>query len=521
MLQNIRMIAVIALAAGLMWRCNGERVTQSQTETTGPSLGKLAAAHVVASQAVVMVNLSRDGAPVSGARVEFSRSIAGRAASYQWSGMTDEMGRARVEIASDDVTGYYRARAWQADSEVGSWSSIPINGGYEVMLNLPIGGKARVTGSAEIPMGDKSGAVNGLTLTATYKNLGYTFEFGIDNSVVVTTSDEVVKNGSYLQRGQNVDVTIGEYVFHCTYDGTHFAIVGLGESDKPGEDAKDDKSSDDAKDDKANNDNEDGKSENLDLGEYSEFSHGGIARYYLFHKPRDLPANAPLVFMLHGYGGNPDHLQAYSNLNSTADSNGFAVVYPLGTEDRDSMRYWNSQLNISVGKGRDTDDTGFLSSLARFLQAEHHLNPEKTFVAGISNGGMMAYVLGMAAPDVFKGVASIIGTMTGDAWRNRIPVPFPLLQLSGVDDEVIPIHGWGGGPGMDTIIAYWSDQNSCLTTETIAINSDNTLYRHRDCNANVEIWYYKIANFGHEWPYAGNSAGVNGNQIIWDFFSRF
>ena len=36
-----------------------------------------------------------------------------------------------------------------------------------------------------------------------------------------------------------------------------------------------------------------------------------------------------------------------------------------------------------------------------------------------------------------------------------------------------------------------------------------------------EIWYYKITNFGHEWPYADNSAGVDGNQIIWDFFSRF
>ena len=510
MLQNIRLIAVIALAAGPMWHCNGERVTQSQIETIGPPLGKLTARDR-ASQAVVMVNMSRDGAPVSGARVEFSRSIAGRAASYQWSGMTDEMGRARVEIAADDVTGYYRARAWRADSAIGSWSSIPINGGYEVMLNLPIGGKARVTESAEIPMGDKSGSVHGLTLSATYKNLGYTFEFGIDKSVVVTTSDAVAKNGSYLQSGQNVDVAIGESVIHCTYDGTHFAIVGLGESDKSGDKSDDGKSSDD----------KDGKSENLDLGEYSEFSHGGIARYYLFYKPRDLPANAPLLFMLHGYGGNPDDLQAYSNLNSTADANGFAVVYPLGTVDRDSMRYWNSQLNIDVGKGRDTDDTGFLSSLARFLQAEHHLNPEKTFVAGISNGGMMAYVLGMAAPDVFKGVASIIGAMTRDAWENRIPTRFPLLQLSGVDDEVIPISGWGGAPGMDTIIAYWRDQNSCLTTETIAINSDNTLHRHRDCNADVEIWYYKIANFGHEWPHADNSAGVDGNRIIWDFFRRF
>ena len=504
MLENIRIIAVIALAAGLMWCCGGERVTQSLTETTGPPLGKLTARDR-ASQAVVVVNLSRDGAPVSGARVEFSRAIAGRAASYQWSGMTDEMGQARVEIASANVTGYYRARAWQDGSEVGSWSSIPVNSGYEVMLNLPIGEKARATESSKMPMGDKSGAVNGLTLTATYKNLGYTFDFGMDKSVVLTTSDNVAKNGSYLQSGQNVDVDVGGYVINCTYDGTNFAIVGVGKSDKSRDDSKD------------------GKSEHLDLSEYSEFSYNGIARYYLFHKPRDLPENAPLIFMLHGHGGNPEYLREYSNLNFTADSNGFAVVYPLGSEDYEGTRHWNALLNVS-----NTDDVGFLSSLARFLQVEHHLNSEKTFVAGVSNGGMMAYVLGMEAPNVFKGVASIIGTMSGGAWQNRIPTPFPLLQLSGVNDEIVPIDGglkieggWGGAPGMDLIIDYWSDQNSCLTTETIDINSDNTLYKHRDCNANVEIWYYKITNFGHEWPYADNSAGVDGNQIVWDFFSRF
>ena len=163
MLCRIRSILVLTLAAGLMWHCGGERVTQSQPETTGPPLGKLTArGH--ASQAVVRVNLSQDGAPVSGAKVEFSRSIAGRAASYQWSGMTDENGQAHVEIASDNVTGYYRARAMQNGSEIDSWSSIPINAGYQVMLNLPIGGKARATGSSKMLMGEISiGVITSLT----------------------------------------------------------------------------------------------------------------------------------------------------------------------------------------------------------------------------------------------------------------------------------------------------------------------------------------------------------------------
>ena len=34
---------------------------------------------------------------------------------------------------------------------LGSWSSIPVNGGYEVTVELPVGGKARVTGSSPLP----------------------------------------------------------------------------------------------------------------------------------------------------------------------------------------------------------------------------------------------------------------------------------------------------------------------------------------------------------------------------------
>ena len=141
---------VLMFAIGMVWGCGGEQVMQSQMvegeEQVGRPLSKLAVQTAV-PQAVVVATVLRDGAPVIWAQVAFSRSIAGQAADYQWSGVTDENGRARVEITSDDVTGYYQARASIDGREIGSWSSIPINGGYEVMLDLPIGGRVRVMGS--------------------------------------------------------------------------------------------------------------------------------------------------------------------------------------------------------------------------------------------------------------------------------------------------------------------------------------------------------------------------------------
>ncbi|MCY3684528.1 MAG: transporter substrate-binding domain-containing protein, partial [Gemmatimonadetes bacterium] len=93
--------------------------------------------------AVVVASVREDDAPISGAMVEFARSIAGQAAEYAWSGMTDEEGRVRLEIVGD-ATGYYQARASQDGRVIGVWSSIPINAGDEVMVNLPIGGRAQV-----------------------------------------------------------------------------------------------------------------------------------------------------------------------------------------------------------------------------------------------------------------------------------------------------------------------------------------------------------------------------------------
>ena len=67
-MNHIRSIVIITLAAGMIWNCGGERMTQSEVgteEQVARPLSKLAVAHHKA-QAVAMVYLHRDDAPVSG-----------------------------------------------------------------------------------------------------------------------------------------------------------------------------------------------------------------------------------------------------------------------------------------------------------------------------------------------------------------------------------------------------------------------------------------------------------------------
>ena len=254
------------------------------------------------------------------------------------------------------------------------------------------------------------------------------------------------------------------------------------------------------------------------------FEHDGVTRHYLYHAPPDLPANAPLVFFLHGHGGNAGETQAWVGLDGVADANGFAVVYPQGSGNYEGTPYWNAHTFPGVD-----DDIGFLSALARSLQSEHGLDPERTFTAGFSNGGMMSYLLAMEAPSVFRGAASVVGAAWGSAWedRERASTGFPLLQISGLDDAVVPVDGIvdpSGGPGApahDEIVAYWSERNGCATVETDTLNTNTTRIRHVDCADGNEVWYYRVDNFGHEWPTVDGSAGFAGAEAIWEFFGRF
>ena len=260
-----------------------------------------------------------------------------------------------------------------------------------------------------------------------------------------------------------------------------------------------------------------------DTGAFLTFEHDGVTRHYLFHTPPDLPANAPLVFFLHGHGGNAGETRAWVGLDRVADANGFAVVYPQGSGDYSGTPYWNAHTFPGV-----TDDIGFLSALARSLQSEHGLDPERTFAAGFSNGGMMSYLLAMEAPGVFRGAASVVGAPWGSAWEDReSAAAFPLLQVSGLDDTVVPVDGivdasgGVGAPALDDVIAYWSQRNGCSTVETDILNANTVRRRHVDCADGNEVWYYRIDNFGHEWPTVGGSPGFAGAEAIWEFFGRF
>jgi polyhydroxybutyrate depolymerase len=164
------------------------------------------------------------------------------------------------------------------------------------------------------------------------------------------------------------------------------------------------------------------------------FDYGGQMREYFLYLPDSLDSNAPLVFVMHGYGGTANSIYNYSKMNDVADEHGFAVCYPQGSSDQYNNNFWN--VGYAFHDNQSVDDVGFLTSLADYLQIEFNLSADNSFSTGMSNGGDMSYMLACQAHDSFKAIAPVAGCMLESIYESCDSVPVPVLEIHGTDDDV-------------------------------------------------------------------------------------
>src|SRR5262249_27387325 len=131
---------------------------------------------------------------------------------------------------------------------------------------------------------------------------------------------------------------------------------------------------------------------------------GGLRRRYLLHEPsgRDPRKPAPLILMLHGGGGTPEHAGDH-RIAEAADSEGYLVAYPEGID-----RGWNDGRGIH---GRTHDDVGFPSALIDELVKAKNVDPKRVYSTGISNGGFMSFTLACRIPEKLAAIAPVAGSM--------------------------------------------------------------------------------------------------------------
>ena len=253
----------------------------------------------------------------------------------------------------------------------------------------------------------------------------------------------------------------------------------------------------------------------------------GIERTYKLYLPANIQPNAPLIFVLHGYGGsfNLDD----KGFNEAAERHGFAVCYPQGSKDGRGKNCWNVGYPFQADMG--VDDISFLCKLAKKLQKEHHLSHKNTFCTGMSNGGEMCYLLAYDRQSTFKAVAPIAGlTMEWMPKAYTRTRPIPLFEIHGTEDrtsewtgDLENKGGWGAYIAVPDAIDYWVKRNGCQreVTEKLPLkNADsNQVISHKyvDAKGGNDVWLYEIVGGGHTW----GIKDLDTAEEIWKFFSTF
>ncbi len=229
----------------------------------------------------------------------------------------------------------------------------------------------------------------------------------------------------------------------------------------------------------------------------------------------------PMVLLFHGFTNNIAKMYSDAQMEAIADANNFIFVIPQGLG---ALAGWN----IGLSFGGNADDIGFIRSLIDKISTQYTINANRIYASGFSNGGFFSYRLACELSDKIAAIASVAGSMnpnwiSGSSATCKPKHPTPIMQITGTNDNVIPIAGGNGGSPLKNVFNYWIDFNNTSTTPVNTnINSvtKRSVYGNGDKGSVVE--FIEIGGRGHEWP-TTSSAGLRENASIriWEFFSKY
>ena len=254
----------------------------------------------------------------------------------------------------------------------------------------------------------------------------------------------------------------------------------------------------------------------------------GLTRTYHLYIPDNLPSGAPLVFILHGYGGS-----AESYLNNTsltfkklADEEKVMLCYPQATKDPKPNTGWNVYYPWQIDKMK-VDDCEFICNLAKHLQSTYNLSEKNTFLTGMSNGGEMCYLMAYRKPEAFGAIASMAGlTLVEMAKRHNYTKPVAFMEVHGTGDttsrwvgDPTNQYGWGAYLAVPLAVEAVAAANKCMYQETkeIATKANRIqLHRYYGSPSGKEVHFYEVTNGGHNWA----TDSFDSCKVIMEFFKK-
>jgi len=272
-------------------------------------------------------------------------------------------------------------------------------------------------------------------------------------------------------------------------------------------------------------------------GRYLErMSSGGLNRQYVLRVPsaynRSRPL--PLVVLLHGWTGTAAAIESHTGFGDKAEREGFVLAVPEGLG---RPQAWNVGF-LDLTGNQHPNDAAFVADLIDQVKKEVGIDPNRVFVAGHSNGAMLAHLVGAKYGDRVAAIGVVAGTIGLPSSQLRVKSippavrPVSVMILHGRKDGMVAYDSRAQallmGIGAPRSAQWWAQADGCPGQPTLSVSPDHNveLTRYAGGRENTEVQLMTINNGIHDWPGGSNELGrertthISATDVLWDFFVK-
>jgi polyhydroxybutyrate depolymerase len=272
-------------------------------------------------------------------------------------------------------------------------------------------------------------------------------------------------------------------------------------------------------------------------GRYVEnLESGGVTRSYILRVPKayDATRRLPVVVLLHGWTGTAEAAEGYTMMGDKADKEGFFLAVPEGLGEPQG---WNvGFLDLS---GKHADDVAFVAKVLDQVEKEVGVDPDRVYVAGHSNGAMLAHLVGAKLSNRVAAIGAVAGTIglpSTSGPPKTIPnpgEPVSAILIHGKADAMVAYEKGAsallGGIGAPDSARWWARQDGCSMTPTRVVSPNGNVITetYSGGKRGTEVTLVSIVNGPHDWPggytrdgHRETLTGVGAADLLWSFFEK-
>ena len=221
----------------------------------------------------------------------------------------------------------------------------------------------------------------------------------------------------------------------------------------------------------------------------------------------------PLVVVLHGLGSEAEGMARISGWAAAARDRNLVVAFAQGSDNS-----FNAGGCCGEAATGGVDDVAYLEQVIDDVTDTFPADPDRTYLVGYSNGGMMTYRFLCEAAGRLAGAASVAGTNTSGCAPSA-PVDF--LQVSGAEDTVVPLaggasstEGIGPFPPVTESVAAVAAADGCPEPVVLA-DPPVTATRWTPCGGGVTVGLDVLAGADHGYPLAESYPATDRILAFW------